>query len=161
MFVYLMTCAPDAQALRSFGLVVSLYPASGAPANYFKLRARAGQKIDVGQVVLLNRTARRMRVMLDPVDAQTTSTLGSAYLLPGARGHGSTQWIRLSRRRVTLGPGRAVAVTVAVTVSPSATPGDYLSGISIEAPQRRLESTPAPSAMRSASRCRCQGGDTR
>jgi hypothetical protein len=137
-----MMCAPGAQALSSFGLVVSLRPVSGLPASYFKLRARAGQKVNAGQIVLANRTASAMRVTLDPVDAQTTSTLGSAYLLPGARRHRSTRWIRLSRRSVTLGPGRQAAVTIAVAVSRSK-PGDYLSGISIEVPQRRLESTPA------------------
>src|SRR5207245_7195126 len=97
----LTASVPDAQAQSSLGLVVSLYPTSGVPASYFKLRARAGQNVNAGQIVLVNRTARRMRVVLDPVDAQTTSTLGSAYLLPGTRRHGSTRCIRLTRRRDT------------------------------------------------------------
>lgn len=139
----LIACTLAAQAQGSFGLVVSLRPASGLPANYFKLRAREGQTVNAGQIVLTNRTAKRMRVVLDPVDAQTTSTLGSAYLLPGARRHASTRWIRLARQMVTLGAGRQVAVAVTVTVSRSAKPGDYLSGISIEAPQRQFKTTPA------------------
>lgn len=136
-----VACMSAAQAHGSFGLVISLNPSSGLPANYFKLRVRAGQDVTAGQIVLTNRTARRMRIVLDPVDAQTTSTLGSAYLLPGTRVHGSTRWIRLARRSVTLGPGREAAVTVDVSVSRSAKPGDYLAGISIEVPQQRSTSS--------------------
>lgn len=139
----LLACAPGARASSTLGLVVSLRPTSGLSASYFKLQARAGRQVVAGQIVLANHTAKPMRVVLDPVDAQTTSTLGSAYLLPGAREHGSTRWVKLSRRRVTLGPNRQAAVTIAVAVSPEAKPGDYLSGISIEVPQRHFTATPA------------------
>jgi hypothetical protein len=138
-----LACAPSAGALSSLGLVVSLRPVSGLPISYFKLSARAGRQVEAGQIMLVNHTSRSMRVVLDPVDAQTTSTLGSAYLLPGATAHGSTRWTRLSRRRVVLGPHTQATVAVAVAVSRSARPGDYLSGISIEVPQRQLSSTPA------------------
>jgi hypothetical protein len=138
-----LACAPGAQASSSLGLVVSLRPTSGLSVSYFKLQARAGRQVLAGQIVLANHTARSMRVVLDPVDAQTTSTLGSAYLLPGAREHSSTRWVRLSRRRVTLGANRQAAVTIAVAVSRTAKPGDYLSGISIEVPQRHFTATPA------------------
>ena len=49
LFLATLACltayTPDARALQSLGLVVSLRPASGLPASYFKLRARAGQKV--------------------------------------------------------------------------------------------------------------------
>jgi hypothetical protein len=136
-------CPPGAQALGSLGLVVSLRPVSGPAISYFKLSASPGRKVNAGQLVLVNRSSRPMRVVLDPVDAQTTNTLGSAYLLPGASIHGSTRWTRLSRRRLTLGPRRQATVPVEVAVSRAAKPGDYLSGISIEVPERRFAATPA------------------
>jgi hypothetical protein len=139
----LATCSSPAQALGSLGLVVSLRPVSGPPISYFKLSAPPGRRIDAGQIVLINRSAKAMRVVLDPVDAQTTNTLGSAYLLPGATVHGSTRWTRLSRRRVTLGPHAQATVTVDVAVSRAAKPGDYLSAVSIEIPQRQFSATPA------------------
>jgi hypothetical protein len=138
-----LACAPGAGALSSLGLVVSLHPVSGLPISYFKLSARAGRQVEAGQIALVNNTSKPMRVVLDPVGAQTTSTLGSAYLLPGATAHGSTRWTRLSRRRVVLGPHAQATVAVTVAVSRSARPGDYLSGISIEVPERQFTATPA------------------
>jgi len=70
--------------------------------------------------------------VLDPVDALTTNTFGSAYSLGGPT-HGVTSWTTLSSRRVTLPPHGQTNVTVAATIPGSATPGDYLSGIAVEA----------------------------
>jgi hypothetical protein len=140
-----LTASPTASAAvpaGQFGLVVALRPASGGAASYFKLHARAGQHLTVGRIVLVNDSAQRMRVVLDEVDAQTISTLGSTYLLPGTPMRGSTRWLRLSRRHVTLDPGSQASVTVAAKVSPIAKAGDYLSGVSIEVPSRKFASTP-------------------
>jgi hypothetical protein len=141
--ICLAACPPDAQALDSSGLVVSLRPVTGPPISYFKLSVPAGRQVDAGQIVLVNHSAKTMRVVLDPVDAQTTNTLGSAYRLPSASVHGSTRWTRLSRRRVTLGPQGQATVAVAVAVSHTAKPGDYLSAVSIEVPARQFTAIPA------------------
>jgi hypothetical protein len=71
-------------------------------------------------------------VALAPVDSETLDTLGSAYRPPGSKAHGSTRWLRVGQRRLTIRPGGSVAVPVSVVVSARATPGDYLGGVSIE-----------------------------
>jgi hypothetical protein len=138
-----LACASSAQAKGTFGLVVSLRSTSGAPVSYFKLSGRPGQKLMAGAITVTNDTSKRMRVVLDPVDAMTTSTLGSAYMLPGARKDGPTLWTRIARHQAVIGPGRQLVVTVAVAISRKAKPGDYLSGVSIEAPQASVTTSPA------------------
>ena len=142
MLAWLTVSPTFAATPGSFGLAVALRPVSGRAASYFKLRARAGHVETVGRIVLVNDSTQRMRVVLDEVDAQTISTLGSTYLLPGTPTHGSTRWLRLSHRHITLDPGGQASVTVAVNVSRAAKPGDYLSGISIAIRGRNFSSTP-------------------
>jgi hypothetical protein len=114
------------------GLVV--VPHTSDPAlSYFKVTARAGSAAQVGTIELRNPTKRALRVVLSPVDGETLSTLGSSYAPPGSRPHGSTIWLRLGTRAATLAPGASLSVPVAVAIPPTARPGDYLSGISVEA----------------------------
>jgi hypothetical protein len=130
-------CVPAvASGRNSLGLLVSLRSGSGRPVSYFRLHARAGERLNAGRIVLANDSARPLRVVLDRVDAQTINTLGSTYRLAGAQTHGSTRWLRLSMHDVTLDPGGQASVAVAVNVSRAAKPEDYLSGVSIEVPAR-------------------------
>lgn len=114
------------------GLVVVPHP-SQPGLSYFKLSARPGSAVQAGTVELGNPTHRRLRVVLSAVDAETLSTLGSSYAQPGSRPHGSTLWLHLASSAVTLAPGARVAVPVSVVVPAGAQPGDYLSGVSVEA----------------------------
>jgi hypothetical protein len=67
------------------------------------------------------------------VDGLTATTLGSAYGLRGSKIHGPTRWVRLSKRRVTLAPHGRTTISVTVTPRQRARPGDYLSGIGVQA----------------------------
>jgi hypothetical protein len=128
-------CAAGASASASparSGLVVVPHP-SVAGLSYFKLAPQPGGTVHAGTIELRNPTARRLRVVLSPVDGETLSTLGSSYAPPGSRKHGATLWLRLGTAAATLSPGASLDVPVAVTVPSAATPGDYLSGISVEA----------------------------
>ena len=63
----------------------------------------------------------------------TASTLGSAYGTAAAESVGQAAWIRVSTRRLVLAPRQNVSVPVAVSTPPDVPPGDYLSGISVQA----------------------------
>src|SRR5579871_4884 len=121
-------CAVASPALAGaappVGLVVSVQPASGRAASYFKLEGRRGRRVRAGVVVLADGGTRPIRAVLDPVDAQTLDTLGSTYLLPGTRSHGATLWLRLSRQRVVIPAGGRATVTVTVDVPRRARAGD-------------------------------------
>ncbi len=123
------------------GLVVIPRSASGAGLSYFKLSVRPGGAEQAGTIELRNPTAKTMRVALAPVDGQTLDTLGSAYAPPGSRPHGPTRWLKVGRRQVTLPPGQAATVPISVAVPHGARPGDYLSGVSIEALNQHATST--------------------
>ena len=90
-----------------------------------------------GTLELRNRLNRKVKVALDRVDGLTAGTLGSAYGLRGSKPHGPTRWIRVSKRRVTLSPRGRATVTVTVTPKAGARPGDYLSGIGVQALGKR------------------------
>jgi len=121
----------------SSGLVVIPHSASGPGLSYFKLSTQPGSAVRVGTIELRNPTSARLRVVLTPVDGETLSTLGSSYAPPSARPHGSARWLGLSKRQATLAPGSEVVVPVAVFVPQVAQPGDYLSGVSVEALDQR------------------------
>jgi hypothetical protein len=128
---------PVAHSATAAGLVVIPRPASGPGLSYFKLSMRPAQAGPAGAIELRNPGPGRLRVVLAAVDGKTINTLGSTYGRPGLRAHGSTPWLRFSRRTITLSPGRSAAVPVSVVVPRTARPGDYLSGISIEALDQR------------------------
>ena len=114
-------------------VIVKVHQASGLISPYFQLSGRPGRTLRAGGLELVNPTSGRVRVQLDPVDAITTNTLGSAYTLAGVGTHGATTWLRLSHQNVTLAPHASQDVSVDVAVPPTATPGDYLTGVSVEA----------------------------
>ncbi len=113
-------------------VIVQLHQASGSTSSYFDVSARPGMLVHPGSMVLVNPSAHAIDIRLDPVASLTTDTLGSAYALT-ASAAGSTPWIRLSRRRVTIPPRAVRDVTLLVAVPRSARAGDYLSGVAVEA----------------------------
>ena len=119
------------------GLVVVPHTTSEQGLSYFKLSAQPGAAARAGTIELRNPTAKRLRVVLAPVDGETLSTLGSSYAPPGSRPHGSTLWLRLGTRAATLSPGASLVVPLSVAVPAAARPGDYLSGVSVEALDQR------------------------
>ena len=132
--------AQPALSAAPSGLVVVPHSASASGLSYFKLLVQPGSATQAGTIELRNPTARHLRVALAPVDGETLSTLGSSYAPPGSRPHGSTLWLRLGTRAATLSPGASLVVPVAVVVPPAAQPGDYLSGVSVEALNQRSQS---------------------
>jgi hypothetical protein len=114
-------------------VIVKVHQASGLVSPYFQLSASTGRMARAGGLELVNPTSRTIHVRLDPVDAITTNTLGSAYSLAGAGAHGPTTWLRLSRQRVTIAPHASQTVSVSLAVPQTAGPGDYLAGVSVEA----------------------------
>jgi hypothetical protein len=124
---------PPAVSAAPSGLVVIPHPAGAPGLSYFRLQAAPGQAVPAGTVELDNTTRHTLRVVLAPVDGQTLGTLGSSYAPPGSKAHGSTRWLQLGARAVTLPPGQGAAVPVQVLVPATAQPGDYLAGLSVEA----------------------------
>ena len=119
---------------ESPAIVVKVHQASGVVSPYFRLTASPAQSVAAGSLQVVNPTSRPVIVRLDPVDAITTNTLGSAYAQTGDAIHGPTTWLRLSRRLVVI-PRHASreSVSVSLNVPAPATPGDYLGGVAVEA----------------------------
>jgi hypothetical protein len=126
-----------ATAVAAAGLIIIPHSLAQPGSSYFELQARPGASVRAGTIELRNTTAAAQRVALAPVDGTTLDTLGSTYRPYGSYAHGSTRWLLLERRTVTIPPGAAVAVPVAVRVPRQANAGDYLSGVSIETLDQR------------------------
>src|SRR3954470_14763212 len=131
-----IACPGAARAAPAPPMTVELHQASGLPVSYFLLQARPGRHVSAGTLELRNRRARPITVLLDPIDAVTATTLGSAYEVRGLPIHGPARWTRLARRRVVLGPHARADVAVNVLPPEGADPGDYLSGIGVQARER-------------------------
>jgi hypothetical protein len=125
--------APCAAAAPTPAITVAVHSASGAPNSYFVLSGRPGGAARAGTLEIDNRRSKRVVVRIDPVGALTASTLGSAYTTPGSAISKQAAWMRLPTRRVVIGPRRQVTVPVSISVPPGTAPGDYLSGVSVEA----------------------------
>jgi hypothetical protein len=89
--------------------------------------------VRAGSLTLTNHTGHALGVRLDPVNGVTDSMLGADYGLAGQTSSESTRWIALSSRRVVIPPHAARNVGVGVVVPGSAKPGEYLSGVAIQA----------------------------
>jgi hypothetical protein len=131
--------AQPALSAAPSGLVVVPHTASAQGLSYFKLSTQPGSTAQAGAIELRNPTAKRLRVVLAAVDGETLSTLGSSYAPPGSRPHGSTLWLRVGTRAATLLPGASLVVPISVVVPAAAQPGDYLSGVSVEALDQRSQ----------------------
>ena len=114
-------------------MTVAVHPASGAASSYFTLSARGGRLVRAGTLELRNRRRRRVTVRLDPVGALTATTLGSAYRVPADAPSHQARWIELGTHSVVLGPHGKATIPVGVRPPAGSSPGDYLSGISVQA----------------------------
>ena len=132
-FVAAIACPSSAWASPAPPMTVELHQPSGRPISYFQLHAQPGRRVPAGTLELRNRRARPITVLLDPIDAVTATTLGSAYEVRGLSIHGPARWTRLARRRVALGPHASTSVAIDVLPPKGADPGDYLSGIGVQA----------------------------
>jgi hypothetical protein len=143
--------APCASAAAPPAMTVVVHPAAGASGSYFTLSPRPGHSTLAGTLEVRNRRDRRIVVRIDPVASLTASTLGSAYATATPESRGQAAWIRIARRRLVLGPRQKASVPVAVNTPPDVRPGDYLSGISIQAAgpgqERRLRGNVAISSV--------------
>jgi len=131
--------AQPASSATQSGLVVVPRPSSRVGLSYFKLGTRPGQTLRAGAIELRNLSANRLRVAVAAVNGQTLSTLGSGYASPAAKPQGSTRWLRVGRRQIMLAPHHGESLPVLVHVPHNAAPGDYLSGVSIEALNQSAE----------------------
>jgi hypothetical protein len=131
--------AQPALASPPSGLIVVPRPASQPGLSYFKLQAQAGSSAQAGAIELRNPTGRTLHVVLSAVDGETLGTLGSGYAPPRSRAHGTTLWLRIGRRAVTLAPQASTSVPVSTVVPRGAAAGDYLSGVSVEALDQRVK----------------------
>jgi hypothetical protein len=116
-------------------LTLAVHPASGPTLSYFRFGVSPGHRRDAGTIQLHNGGAHSLRLMIDPVNAITASTLGSAYSLRATALRGSASWTRVGARTLMLGAHRQIDLPVSVFVPAGTAPGDYLSGISVEAVQ--------------------------
>jgi LPXTG-motif cell wall-anchored protein len=134
--------SPPASSATQAGLVVIPRPKAQLGLSYFKLAGAPGQQLRAGGIELRNLSARQLRISLVAVNGQTLSTLGSGYASPTAKPLGSTRWLYVARRLVVLAPHRAAVVPVSVALPRTAAPGDYLSGVSVEALEQSTHSEP-------------------
>src|SRR4051794_14930545 len=128
-----VACPTAAHAAPAPPMTVALHQSSNSPLSYFQLLARPGKRVSAGTLELRNRGRRPVRVRLDPLDAVTATTFGSAYKPAGFSLHGPARWIRLSSRRVVLPPHGSRKLNVSVVPRRHAAAGDYLSGIGVQA----------------------------
>ena len=146
-----MLAPATAAAASAPPMIVAVHPAAGPLRSYFDLSTRPGRAAVAGTLELRNRTSRRVVVLVDPVDAVTATTFGSAYKVRGIPIHGQTHWTQMAGRHVALPPHGKRLIRVAVRPPSSAKPGDYLSGIGVQAAlagtQRRLRGNVAISSI--------------
>jgi hypothetical protein len=107
------------------------------PVSFFDITARPGRTTAAGRIVVANGDDRPVLVDIDRVDAQTATNLGSAYDVRTSGLTAATRWTRLSRSRLRLAPGARAAIDVSVELPAGQSPGDYLSGVAIEARGQR------------------------
>jgi WxL Interacting Protein, peptidoglycan binding domain len=124
--------APAASA-QSLTVIVKVHQRSGLVSSYFQLGASPGHSVDAGSLEIVNPAPRAVTVRIDPVDAITTDTLGSAYAQTNSALSGAATWLRVDRRSVVVPAHASRSVSVSVAVPVTAAPGDYLGGIAVEA----------------------------
>ena len=124
--------APAASA-QSPTVIVKVHQRSGLVSPYFQLAAARGHTVNAGSLEIVNPARRAVTVRIDPVDAITTDTLGSAYAQTNSALSGAATWLRLGRRVVVIAPHASRSVPVSVVVPVTAAPGDYLGGVAVEA----------------------------
>jgi hypothetical protein len=124
--------APAALA-QSPTVIVKVHQRSGLVSPYFQLGASAGRTVNAGSLEIVNPARRAVTVRIDPVNAITTDTLGSAYAQTSSALTGAATWLKLARRVVVVAPHARKSVSVSVAVPAAAAAGDYLGGVAVEA----------------------------
>ena len=124
--------APTASA-QSPTVIVKVHPSSGLVSPYFQLEASPGHIVKAGSLEIVNPAPHAVTVRIDPVDAITTDTLGSAYAQTNSALRGAATWLRLGHRVVVVAPHASRSVSVAIAVPASTSAGDYLGGVAVEA----------------------------
>src|SRR5271155_2351967 len=102
-------------------------------SSYFRVDARPGTRQLAGTIQVFNRTDHPLPVRLNPVEGITANTLGSRYSAVGEPIHESAPWLRLGSPRVLVPAEGSRTVSVALEAPRSAQPGDFLSGVSVQA----------------------------
>src|SRR3954454_18453165 len=125
--------APCSAAAAPPPITVAVHSASGAGTSYFTLTGAPGATARAGTLEIDNQRRKRVVVRLDPVAGLTASTLGSAYTTPEAAVSKQATWMQLPSRRFVLSRRGHAIVPVTVRVPGATSPGDYLSGVSVEA----------------------------
>jgi hypothetical protein len=124
--------APAASA-QSPTVIVKVHQRSGLVSPYFQLGAARGHTVNAGSLEIVNPAPRAVTVRIDPVDAITTDTLGSAYGQTNSALSGAATWLRVGHRVIVVAPHARRSVPVSVAVPATANPGDYLGGVAVEA----------------------------
>jgi hypothetical protein len=137
----LLGAAPGSALAAPPKLAIRVEQAGARPVSFFTLRAMPGERAFAGSIVVLNQDRKSVTVDVDPVNAVTASNLGFAYDVRGKRVLGAARWTRLSTRRFTIPARGQAAVRVGAAIPPGAEPGDYLSGVGVEARGQREKST--------------------
>jgi len=136
------TFAP-AGAAAAPGLIVVPHPSPESALSYFTASAPAGQTRQAGSLELHNTGSSALVAALGAVNGRTLDTLGSGYETSRSAPTGSTGWLHFGQPRVTLEPGVVVSIPVSVAVPQGARPGEYLSGVSVEALGQNATSSPS------------------
>jgi hypothetical protein len=129
----LLCSANPALSAAQSGLVVVPRSSSQDGLSYFKLQVGPGLAARAGEIELRNMGPTRLRAALAPVNGETLSTLGSGYSSLHSQTQRSTRWLRIGSSLAVLAPGASTTVPVSVLAPADARPGDYLSGVSVEA----------------------------
>ena len=123
---------PAAQA-ASTGPVFGLRAGGNPKLGYFVYSVAPGSAAH-GSIIVSNTGNRAGTVKLYSADATTGRTTGTVYLTDKAAS-GIGAWVQLSRKSVTLLPGRHATVQFTVQVPRGAKPGEWVAGIVAETAQ--------------------------
>lgn len=125
--------AASTASAQSPAVIVKVHQRSGLISPYFQLEAKPGHTFSAGSLEIVNPAPRAVTVRIDPVDAITTDTLGSAYAQTNSALTGAATWLSVGRRVVVVAPHASKSVSVTVAVPAAVAGGDYLGGIAVEA----------------------------
>jgi hypothetical protein len=120
-----------------------LTPKGYMAVSWLNVGGRAGRRSEAGRLLVRNAERRPVRVTIDPVRGLTARNLGSAYEVRSPRPSRSARWTRLSARRLTIPARSTRAIDLSFAVPGNARPGEYLSGVAVEARGARSKPTAA------------------
>ncbi|HEU5318836.1 MAG TPA: DUF916 domain-containing protein [Chloroflexota bacterium] len=129
--------APAQQATQE-GAQVSLRPVdeAGSPLpgpGYFTVTAQPGETVTL-HVLVSNAGSAPATVVLQPVDASSSTGGGVAYNLPEQPVRGVGAWVELPQTSLMLEPGRATLVPFQVRVPAGTGTGEHVGGLTAFVP---------------------------